>query len=112
MSRIPATTRQVPRLERHVPFLSGKLVQGYVILDILGNKGAIRLRHRTKVAGGKSRISRQFGKASILNNVSGLSADQVRLEIRPNRRNGLGLVGLVINNEFGELLSLATRLST
>ena len=54
--------------------LSGKLVQRHVILDVLGNKPAVRLRHRAKVAGGKSRVGRQGGKASILDDVSGLAA--------------------------------------
>ena len=94
--------------------LSSKLVQRHVILDILGNKPAVRLRHRTKVAGGKSRVGRQCSKASILNDVSGLAAGQIRLEVRPNRRDGLGLVGLVIGDEFGELLfeQLVPRLKT
>lgn len=59
---VSPVTRQVPPLERRVPFLGGELVQRHVILDILGDERTVRLRHRAKVARRKGRIGRQYGE--------------------------------------------------
>ena len=61
-------------------------------------------RHGLEVAGGEDRIGGQIGELPALDDVADLVAGDVGLEVGLDGRNGLGLFGLVVGDELGELL--------
>ena len=61
-------------------------------------------RHGPEVAGGKDRVGGQVGELPALDDVAHLVAGDVGLEVGLDGRDGLGLFGLGIGDELGELL--------
>ena len=84
--------------------LGGELVQGDVILDILGNQGLELLRNGMKVPEGKDGVGGQLGEIPGIDDVPDLVARHVSLEIGFDGRHGLGLRQLLIGDEFVEFL--------
>src|SRR6266704_853735 len=82
----------------------GELVQGDVILDVLGHERAVLRRHGLEVLGREHRIGRKIGELAVVDDVANPAAGDVGLEVGLDGRNGGGLLRLVVGDELGELL--------
>src|SRR5712692_7534257 len=103
MSRAVSMRRLVSVSSMWSP-LCGELIQGDIVLDVFGNQGAVLLRYGAKIADGKDRVGGQIGELAALDDVAHVVAGDVGLEGGLDGRDGLGLFGLGIGDELGELL--------
>src|SRR5712691_898452 len=103
MSRVLSMRRLVSMTSIESPS-GGELIQGDVVLDVFGNQGAVLLRYGAKIAGGEDRVGGQIGELTALDEMAYLVAGDVGLEEGLDGRDGLGLLGLGIGDELGELL--------
>ena len=83
---------------------SGKLVQGDVVLDVVGNELAVFRGDGAKVFGGENGIRGEVGQLAGVDDVANLVTGGVGLEVGFQRGNGFGFVGLVVGDELEELL--------
>ena len=84
--------------------LRDELVQGDVILDILGNERPVFPRYGAVVPDGEDGVGRQVGKLSGIDDVTDEVAGDVGLEVGLDGRDGPDLFGLVIGHELVEFL--------
>src|SRR3972149_5322662 len=80
MSRAVSMRRLVSISSTGFP-LGGKLVQGDVVLDVLGHERAVLLRHGLEVAGREHRIGRQIGEPAAVDDVAHPATGDVGLEV-------------------------------
>src|SRR5437016_2395599 len=103
MSRAVSMRRLVSMSSIESPS-GGELIQGDVVLDVFRNKGAVLLRYGAEIACGEDRVGGQIGELAALDDMAYLVAGDVGLEEGLDGRDGLGLFGLGIGDELGELL--------
>lgn len=84
--------------------LCGKLIQGHIILDVIGNTHAIFRGDGFEVASGKVGVGRQVGVMPALDDAAYGIAGGIRLEVGLDGRDGGGLFRLDIGDELRELL--------
>ena len=80
-----------------------KLIQGHVVLNVIGNEGAVLRRYGLESTAVEKGIGRQIGKVLALDNVAHLIAGDVSLEKIFDDRDGGGLCGLGVGNKLGKL---------
>ena len=80
------------------------MVQGDVVLDVFRDERAVFPWDGAKVFGGENGIRGEVDQLVGVDDVANLVTGGVGLEVGLQRWNGLGLVGLVVGDELGELL--------
>src|ERR1017187_9250195 len=103
MSRAVSMRRLVSVSSKRSP-LRGELIQRDVILDIFGYENAVLRGHSFEVGRGEGWVGGQIGELPSVDDVADAVAGDVGLEVGLDGGDGLGLFGLAVGDELGELL--------
>jgi len=80
-----------------------KLVQGHVVLDVLGDERAVGLGHGSEVMGAEVRDGGQVGELPAVDDAAHPVTGGVGLEEGLDGRDGPGRLGHTVGDELGEL---------